>query len=243
MRSSSFSLALLVAVLAPSATAQHRRARSRSRRAARAKRLEAIRAEMEKGQGLYVTGNYAGAAAIFEAGYATYPYSAFLFNAGVCYQKLNDVDRALAKFKEYAKVDPNAPDIDKVNQRIAALEAAKAAALAAARRRNTGRYGCRRGRRGAAARAAPPSRRSVLPSSDDQTAMKSVVVIETEPDGAPLRITAAPIPTLNRSRSARPTRVGKRSWPRARLQASPLMSVTITWSSRNSATSTRAKRT
>ncbi len=87
---------------------------------------------MEKGQGLYVAGNYLDAAQVFEAGYTTYPYSAFLFNAGVCYQKQNDVDRALAKFKEYVKVDPNAPDVDKVNQRIATLEAAKAAALAAA---------------------------------------------------------------------------------------------------------------
>src|SRR5450432_3349209 len=117
-------LTLLVAALAQSATAEPQ--------ASAGQRLEAIRAEMEKGQGLYVTGNYAGAAEVFEAGYATYPYSAFLFNAGVCYQKLNDVDRALAKFRDYTRVDPNAPDIDKVNRRIATLEAAKAAAAAAA---------------------------------------------------------------------------------------------------------------
>jgi Tetratricopeptide repeat/PEGA domain len=154
------------------------------------KRLEAIRSEMDRGQGLYVAGNYAGAAEVFEAGYAAYPYSAFLFNAGVCYQKQNDVDRALAKFKEYVKVDPNAPDLDKVNQRIATLEAAKATALAAA---------------AAAAAAAPlsdagadadagapipppPLPAIALPSGDDQNSMKSLVVIETEPDGAPLRI-------------------------------------------------------
>ncbi|HTA90794.1 MAG TPA: PEGA domain-containing protein, partial [Polyangiaceae bacterium] len=170
-------LALVLAVLSPSATAQSQ--------ANAGQRLEAIRAEMDKGQSLYVTGNYAGAAEVFEAGYATYPYSAFLFNAGVCYQKLNDVERALAKFKDYTKVDPNAPDIDKVNQRIATLEAAKASAAAAA---------------AAAAPAAtdagvvdagappPPKLPVVLPSSDDQNAMKSLVVIETEPDGAPLRI-------------------------------------------------------
>ncbi|HWZ88711.1 MAG TPA: PEGA domain-containing protein [Polyangiaceae bacterium] len=175
-------LALLVAVLAPSATAEQPSSAPPQPQLSAGKRLEAIRAEMEKGQGLYVTGNYAGAAAIFEAGYATYPYSAFLFNAGVCYQKLNDVDRALAKFKDYARVDPNAPDIDKVNQRIATLEAAKAAALAAAAAPVVTDAG--------AADAGPPAPKPpvVLPSSDDQNAMKSLVVIETEPDGAPLRI-------------------------------------------------------
>src|SRR5450432_417868 len=165
-------LTLLVAALAQSATAQPQ--------ASAGKRLEAIRGEMEKGQGLYVTGNYGGAAEVFEAGYATYPYSAFLFNAGVCYQKLNDVDRALDKFKEYVKVDPNAPDVDKVNARIATLEAAKAAAAAATPAVTDA---------GASdAGPPPPPPPVVLPSTDDQNAMKSLVVIETEPDGAPLRI-------------------------------------------------------
>jgi len=142
------------------------------------KRLEAIRSEMDRGQSLFAAGNYAGAAEVFEAGYAAYPYSAFLFNAGVCYQKQNDVDRALAKFKEYVKVDPNAPDLTKVNQRIATLEAAKAAALAAAPV----------GEAGAGANAGAPASPPVLPSTDDQSSMKSLVMIETEPDGAPLRI-------------------------------------------------------
>jgi len=147
------------------------------------KRLEAIRAEMDKGQSLFIAGNYASAAEVFEAGYAAYPYSAFLFNAGVCYQKQNDVDRALAKFKEYVKVDPNAPDLDKVNQRIVALEAAKSLSAAAA---------APLGEAGSAADAGvgggAPLPAGALPSTDDQSSMKSLVVIETEPDGAPLRI-------------------------------------------------------
>jgi hypothetical protein len=160
-------LVALGAALAPAVSAQPKDAPS--------KRLEAIRTEMDKGQSLFVAGNYAGAAEVFEAGYAAYPYSAFLFNAGVCYQKQNDVDRALAKFREYVKVDPHAPDLDKVNQRIAALEAAKAAAATVPL-----------GEAGAAsdAGAAPVT----LPSGDDQSSMKSLVVIETEPDGAPLHI-------------------------------------------------------
>jgi len=168
---------LLLALLAAFATAAWGQAKE-----APGKRLEAIRAEMDKGQGLFVAGNYAGAAEVFEAGYAAYPYSAFLFNAGVCYQKQNDVDRALAKFKEYVKADPNAPDLDKVQQRIVALEAAKAAALAAAAV-PTGDAGATADG-GIGAGATPIA----LPSGDDQSSMKSLVVIETEPDGAPLRI-------------------------------------------------------
>ncbi len=173
-----FLLLALVAILSTSAIAQTPAVDSPG------KRLEGIRAQMEKGQGLYLAGNYSGAAEVFEAGYTTYPYSAFLFNAGVCYQKQNDVDHALAKFKEYLKADPNAPDADKVNARIASLETANAAALAAAASAPTTDAGL-----SADGGAAPPPKPAmILPSADDQNAMKSLVVIETEPDGAPLRI-------------------------------------------------------
>lgn len=171
-----FLLLACVGVLTSAALAQNKDNSS--------KRLEAIRTEMERGQGLYVAGNYAGAALVFEAGYTSYPYSAFLFNAGVCYQKLNDVDHALAKFKEYVKVDPSAPDLEKVQQRISTLEAAKASAAAAA----AAQAATADGGLEADAGAAPPAPAVVLPTSDDQNAMKSLVVIETEPDGAPLRI-------------------------------------------------------
>jgi hypothetical protein len=151
------------------------------------KRLEEIRSQMEKGQGFYVAGNYPAAADVFESGYKTYPYSAFLFNAGVCYQKLGDAEHALARFNEYLKVDPNAPDADKVKQRVGTLEAALAAQKAAAVPPVVDA--------GAAAAAdagvAPtPPTPILVPTADDQNAMKSLVVIETEPDGAPLTLYA-----------------------------------------------------
>ena len=90
---------------------------------ATSRRLETIRSQMETGQAKYLTGDYQGAAELFEAGFKAHPYSAFLFNAGVCYQKLGDAERALTLFKEYLKVDPTAPDRERVAQRIAALEA------------------------------------------------------------------------------------------------------------------------
>src|SRR5262245_50484761 len=104
--------------------------RSLAEGASGAKRMEAIRQRMDQGQAAYVGKNYQAAAQLFEDGYAAYPYSAFLFNAGVCYQKLESFERALAKFREYLRVDPTAPDAAKVNDRIKALEAALAAAQA-----------------------------------------------------------------------------------------------------------------
>jgi tetratricopeptide (TPR) repeat protein len=139
-------------------------------------KLEAIRQLMEKGQGQYLAGNYQGAADVFEGGFKQYPYSAFLFNAGVCYQKLGDTDRALTKFRDYVKLDPTAPDVDKVNQRITLLEAAKG--LPATPAPDAGPAGS--GGTGGAA-PAPPS------PVDDESAMRSLVVVETDPPDAPLR--------------------------------------------------------
>jgi hypothetical protein len=135
---------------------------------------------MEKGQGQYLAGNYQGAADVFEGGFKQYPYSAFLFNAGVCYQKLGDSDRALSKFRDYLKIDPNAPDADKVNQRITLLEAAKGLPATPGPDAGVGGGG---GGGGAGGGPAVPA----TPQVDDESAMRSLVVVETDPPDAPLR--------------------------------------------------------
>jgi tetratricopeptide (TPR) repeat protein len=147
-------------------------------------KLEAIRQLMEKGQGLYLAGNYQGAADVFEGGFKQYPYSAFLFNAGVCYQKLGDADRALGKFRDYVKVDPNAPDLEKVNQRIAALEAAKSVPTPGPEVGGSGGSAGSGGGSGGVPAVTP------VPQVDDESAMRSLVVVETEPSDAPLRFYA-----------------------------------------------------
>ncbi|HEY3497330.1 MAG TPA: PEGA domain-containing protein [Polyangiaceae bacterium] len=160
-----------------------------------AKRMEAIRQRMDQGQAAYVGKNYQAAAQIFEDGYAAYPYSAFLFNAGVCYQKLESYERALTKFRDYLRVDPSAPDAAKVGERIKALEAALAAAQAseAGLPEDAGDAGSVDtdagdagdvGDAGFVPDAGPPP--PILP--DDDQAMKSLVVVETEPAGAPLKM-------------------------------------------------------
>jgi len=146
-------------------------------------KLETIRQLMEKGQALYVAGNYQGAVELFESGFKQYPYSAFLFNAGVCYQKLADTDRALGKFRDYLKVDPAAPDAEKVRQRIALLEVAQGAPAAP----EIGGSGGSGGSAGGAGVAGGPTVSPLPPTTDDESAMRSLVVVETEPSDAPLR--------------------------------------------------------
>jgi tetratricopeptide (TPR) repeat protein len=145
-------------------------------------KLETIRQLMEKGQSLYIAGNYQGAADLFEGGFKQYPYSAFLFNAGICYQKLHDTDRALGKFRDYLKLDPAAPDAEKVRQRIAMMEATTGLP-ATAEVAGSGGSGGSEGVAG----GGMPSSTPTPPSSDDESAMRSLVVVETEPPDAPLR--------------------------------------------------------
>jgi tetratricopeptide (TPR) repeat protein len=135
--------------------------------------LSLIRAKMEEGQGLFLAGKYEEAARAFEAGYASHPYSAFLFNAGVCHQKSNHPDAAVEAFEAYLAKDPHAPDAPDVKKRLVEL-----AALIAAQR---------------AAAAAPPVAGETAttpppPEIASESSMKSLVVVETEPAGAPLRL-------------------------------------------------------
>lgn len=182
----SVSLGLYTMGTAPTtATAQPLRA---------SQKLEAIRQLMEKGQGLYIAGNFQGAAELFEGGFKQYPYSAFLFNAGICYQKMGDANRALGKFREYLTVDPAAPDADKVKQRIGTLEAATVVVPppvdvggsggASGGGGGVAGTGGGVGDSGGAPVVVPPV------TADDESAMRSLVVVETEPSDAPLRFYA-----------------------------------------------------
>jgi len=148
---------------------------------AAAHKIAAIRARMERGQALFVAGDFEGAAQIFDEGYQAYPYSAFLFNAGVCYKKLGRLDLALARFRDYVRADPTAPDVQEVRERIARLEEEQAAAASPANG-DVDAGSPDAGVDGAPEPSAPPSE----PTAPDT--MKSLVVIETEPPGAPLSL-------------------------------------------------------
>lgn len=131
--------------------------------------VDSIRRFMEKGQSLFVAGQYQRAAEVFETGYELHPYSAFLFNAGVALEKSGKLTEAIDHFKKYLEVDPKAPDAPDVTKRIAKVEQAlKDQALSGA--------------------AKSQSRPSSTAPGDVDVSTKSLVIVETEPPGAPLRI-------------------------------------------------------
>lgn len=149
-----------------------------------AQQLESMRRRMETGLALFVGGKASEAAAEFDAGYAEHPYSAFLFNAGVCFQKLGQNDRALERYREYLKIDPSAPDAEGVKKRIAALEALAVPAPAVTPPQATDGGGVV-----APPPVVTPPAVEQIPSTED--VMRSLVVVETEPEGAPLEVYVA----------------------------------------------------
>jgi hypothetical protein len=136
--------------------------------------LEAIRRRMEAGLALFVGSKFADAAREFDTGYGEHPYSAFLFNAGVCYQKLGEKKTALDRYREYLRIDPGAPDAPTVQRRMASLEAELAPAPPPAPEAPP-------------APPAPPP--ETIPTNEE--AMRSLVVVETDPPGAHVRVLAA----------------------------------------------------
>lgn len=171
-------------------------------------RVAAIREHMEAGQGLFVTGHYREAAAAFEEGFSHYPYSAFLFNAGVSHEKAGDWSLALQRFSRYLEIDPRAPDARAVEKRLERLRETIAAEEQVAPGEAPATASLGEG----------TSVASQSGSGSDREAMKSLVLIETEPQGAPFRIYA------RRRRAAEPFVLGgdnEEGWKLVQLGQAP----------------------
>lgn len=141
--------------------------------------VEEARSRMDKGQALFGQGKYAEAATEFEAAHAAQPYSAFLYNAALAAEKGGDPKRAALHYTEFLSAEPNAPDqaeiranINKLQQLVAAQAAAAAAADGGADQDG-------------GAPAAPPVP-VVTPATNLQ--MRSLVLVESDPPGAPFSI-------------------------------------------------------
>jgi hypothetical protein len=147
----------------------------------RSETLKAIRTQMEKGQGLFLAKDYEGASKIFEQGYSQHAYPAFLFNSGVCLERLGHYARAADKLDEYLRADPDAPDAANVRVRIEKLRAAAASAVPSV---DAG-IDVDSGDGGTPADAAPPPPTALPPAPADT---KSLIIIETEPAGAPVKL-------------------------------------------------------
>jgi hypothetical protein len=83
--------------------------------------MERAREHMERGQELFRAARFIEAAEEFQAAYEAQPFSAFLFNAGVCYERHGDPARAADFFARYLDRDPGASDAREVRARIERL--------------------------------------------------------------------------------------------------------------------------
>jgi hypothetical protein len=83
--------------------------------------MESAREHMERGQELFTSSRFVEAAEEFQLAYEAQAFSAFLFNAGVCYERHDDPARAADFFARYLDRDPDANDARDVRARIELL--------------------------------------------------------------------------------------------------------------------------
>lgn len=94
-----------------------------SRVAAASPRSE-MRRQFEKGKRLYKQEKYDRAKEAFEAAYDLIPSPGLLFNLGQCHRRLGDAEPALAYYREYLRLRPEASNRAQVEKYIAEMEAA-----------------------------------------------------------------------------------------------------------------------
>jgi hypothetical protein len=135
---------------------------------AKAGTMAEAKAHMDKGQGLFLEKKFAEAAVEFHTAYQIKPFSTFLFNEAVCHEKLKKYDDAIKLFKEYIQIDPNAPDKPNVEARIKKLEDERD------KKPEVTDGG-----------VAPPPVVSTVATIDE---MRSIVVVESLPEGAPVEV-------------------------------------------------------
>jgi tetratricopeptide (TPR) repeat protein len=76
----------------------------------------------DRGEKLFALGKFDEALDQYQKAFDAKPLPGFLFNIGQCYRNLGDYDQAIFSFKKYLKLDPNAPNKDKVTKLIEELE-------------------------------------------------------------------------------------------------------------------------
>src|SRR5689334_8785737 len=82
------------------------------------KSLGAAKEAFESAQSAFVHGDYGVAAERFLSAYEHKPYSAFLFNVAVSYEKAKQLEKAKEYFTKYLEKDPNASDAAQVKLRL-----------------------------------------------------------------------------------------------------------------------------
>jgi tetratricopeptide (TPR) repeat protein len=87
--------------------------------------MKAAKRHFDRGEKLFALGRFDDALEEYEKAFDAKPIPDFLFNIGQCYRNLGDYDQAIFSFKKYLKLEPDAPDKDKVEKLIGDLEEKK----------------------------------------------------------------------------------------------------------------------
>ncbi len=83
--------------------------------------IERARHHMELGQEAFNQGRFAEAAEQFVNAFSASPFSAFLYNAGMAYEKAADNEKAVDMYQRYLEAEPEAQDYAQVDMKIRAL--------------------------------------------------------------------------------------------------------------------------
>jgi tetratricopeptide (TPR) repeat protein len=84
--------------------------------------MRAAKRHYDRGEKLFALGKFDEALDEYQKAFDAKPLPGFLFNIGQCYRNLGDYDQAIFSFKKYLKLDPNAPNKEKVDKLIEDLE-------------------------------------------------------------------------------------------------------------------------
>jgi tetratricopeptide (TPR) repeat protein len=87
-----------------------------------------------RGQKLFALQKFDDALEQFQKAFDAKPIPEFLFNIGQCHRNLGDYEAAIFSFKRYLKLDPEAPNREKVEELIEELEEKQAAGESKKRR-------------------------------------------------------------------------------------------------------------
>jgi tetratricopeptide (TPR) repeat protein len=84
--------------------------------------MRSAKRHYDRGEKLFALGKFDEALDEYQKAFDAKPLPGFLFNIGQCYRNLGDYDQAIFSFKKYLKLDPSAPNKDKVDKLIEELE-------------------------------------------------------------------------------------------------------------------------
>jgi hypothetical protein len=139
--------------------------------------IDESRRHMERGFALYDKKQFLDAAAEFDAAYRAQAFSAFLCNAAMAYQEALDFPNAIVRYRAFLAAEPNPPDLARIKNVLAWLEAQNAAQIAA-----------RAASDGGADDGGAPFVVDAPPAAEMSRSFRSQIIVVSDPPEAPLSV-------------------------------------------------------